>query len=98
MWGGGYEAAGPQDEQQRDAAELLELYQRLSKRRLEALAVARAMNVTEVEASAESPAADRAEGNLGMRDDARSDFERCVELDANNDAGKSCSRYLEATY
>ena len=36
--------------------------------------------------------------NLGMRDDARSDFERCVELDSNNDAGKSCSRYLEATY
>ena len=36
--------------------------------------------------------------NLGLRDDARSDFERCVELDANNDAGKACSRYLEATY
>ena len=36
--------------------------------------------------------------NLGLRDDARADFERCVELDANNDAGKSCSRYLEATY
>ena len=36
--------------------------------------------------------------NLGLRDDARSDFERCVELDANNEAGKACSRYLEATY
>jgi ribonucleoside-diphosphate reductase beta chain len=31
--------------------EQYELYRRLSKRRLEALAVARAMNVTEVEAS-----------------------------------------------
>jgi tetratricopeptide (TPR) repeat protein len=36
--------------------------------------------------------------SLGLRDDARSDFERCVELDANNDAGTSCGRYLEATY
>jgi type IV pilus assembly protein PilF len=36
--------------------------------------------------------------NLGLRDDAHADFERCVELDANNDAGKSCGRYLEATY
>jgi type IV pilus assembly protein PilF len=36
--------------------------------------------------------------NLGMRDDAHADFERCVELDANNEAGKSCGRYLEATY
>jgi tetratricopeptide (TPR) repeat protein len=36
--------------------------------------------------------------NLGMRDDAHGDFERCVELDANNEAGKSCGRYLEATY
>lgn len=36
--------------------------------------------------------------NLGLRDDARADFERCVELEANNDAGKSCGRYLEATY
>ena len=35
---------------------------------------------------------------LGQRDDARADFERCVELDAHTDAGKSCSRYLEATY
>jgi tetratricopeptide (TPR) repeat protein len=36
--------------------------------------------------------------NLGLRDDARADLERCVELDANTDAGKACSRYLEATY
>jgi tetratricopeptide (TPR) repeat protein len=36
--------------------------------------------------------------NLGLRDDARGDFERCVELDAHTDAGKSCSRYLEAVY
>ena len=50
--GGGYGAADPQDEQQREAAELLELYQRLSKRRLEALAVGRTMNVSEVDASA----------------------------------------------
>jgi tetratricopeptide (TPR) repeat protein len=36
--------------------------------------------------------------NLGRRDDARADFERCVELAAKNDTGKSCARYLEATY
>ncbi|MFI5307160.1 MAG: tetratricopeptide repeat protein [Polyangiales bacterium] len=36
--------------------------------------------------------------NLGLRDEARADFERCVELEARTDAGKSCSRYLEATY
>jgi tetratricopeptide (TPR) repeat protein len=36
--------------------------------------------------------------NLGMRDDSRSDFERCVELDAHTEAGQACSRYLEATY
>jgi tetratricopeptide (TPR) repeat protein len=36
--------------------------------------------------------------NLGLRDDARSDFERCVELDGNTDAGKACSRYLAATF
>lgn len=35
---------------------------------------------------------------LGMRDDARGDFERCVELDPNTEAGKSCGRYLQATY
>jgi tetratricopeptide (TPR) repeat protein len=36
--------------------------------------------------------------SLGLRDDARADFERCVELEADNDAGASCGRYLEATY
>ncbi|MCW2891979.1 MAG: ribonucleotide reductase, beta subunit [Actinomycetia bacterium] len=55
--GGGYDAAGPQNTGpqtavQREDAELMEHYQRLSKRRLEALAVARTMNVTEVDASA----------------------------------------------
>jgi len=49
---GGYGAADPQNEQHRDAAALAELYQRLSKRRLEALAVGRTMNVTEVDTSA----------------------------------------------
>jgi ribonucleoside-diphosphate reductase beta chain len=49
---GGYSAADPQDALQRDAAELAELYQQLSKRRLEALAVARTMNTGEVDASA----------------------------------------------
>jgi ribonucleoside-diphosphate reductase beta chain len=48
---GGYGAGDPEDEQQRDAAELLELYQRLSRRRLEALSVGRTMNVSEVDAS-----------------------------------------------
>jgi ribonucleoside-diphosphate reductase beta chain len=48
----GYGAAGPQDTQERAAAEQAALYQRLSQRRLEALAVARAMNVREVDASA----------------------------------------------
>ena len=47
----GYGAAEPQDARERDAAELSELYRRLSKRRLDALAVARTMNVTEVDAS-----------------------------------------------
>lgn len=36
--------------------------------------------------------------NLGHREDARADFERCVELQPNTDAGKACARYLEATY
>jgi type IV pilus assembly protein PilF len=36
--------------------------------------------------------------NLGRRDDARADFERCVELAARNETGRSCKRYLEATY
>jgi ribonucleoside-diphosphate reductase beta chain len=49
---GGYSAADPQDALQRDAAELAELYQQLSRRRFEALAVARTMNTGEVDASA----------------------------------------------
>ena len=36
--------------------------------------------------------------NLGNRDDAHADFERCVELQPKTDAGKACSRYLDATY
>src|ERR1700728_1168729 len=48
---GGYGAADPQDARERDAAELAEQYRRLSKRRLEALAVARTMNPAEVDAS-----------------------------------------------
>ncbi|MDH5673972.1 MAG: tetratricopeptide repeat protein [Myxococcales bacterium] len=35
---------------------------------------------------------------LGNREDARGDFERCVELDAKNEAGQACTRYLEATF
>ncbi len=53
--GGGYGTAAPSGGQPREAAdaeEQYELYRQLSKRRLEALAVARAMNVTEVDASA----------------------------------------------
>jgi ribonucleoside-diphosphate reductase beta chain len=47
----GYGAAGPQDARERDMAEINERYRRLAKRRLEALAVARTMNVAEVDAS-----------------------------------------------
>jgi tetratricopeptide (TPR) repeat protein len=36
--------------------------------------------------------------NLGSREDARADFERCVEISTTTEAGKSCARYLEATY
>lgn len=36
--------------------------------------------------------------NLGHREDARGDFERCVELSPKTPAGESCRRYLEATY
>ena len=36
--------------------------------------------------------------NLGNREDAHADFERCVELQPKTEAGKACSRYLEATY
>ena len=49
--GGGY-GADAQDGQQSEEAELAALYQRLSRRRLEALGVARTMNSGEVEASA----------------------------------------------
>jgi len=52
---GGYGTAGPPGEQQRETAglaEQYERYQRLSKRRLAALAVARTMTTTEVDASA----------------------------------------------
>jgi len=36
--------------------------------------------------------------NLGHREDARRDFERCVELQSETESGKACRRYLEATY
>lgn len=49
---GGYGPADSRDAQQREAAEMAELYRRLSRRRLEALAVARTMNAREVDASA----------------------------------------------
>jgi ribonucleoside-diphosphate reductase beta chain len=51
-FGGGYGAAGPQHGRPDRADELAQLYQQLSKRRLEALAVARTMNVGDVDASA----------------------------------------------
>src|ERR1700733_8958844 len=44
--------AGPPTAAQREDAEIMERYRLLSKRRLEALAVARTMNVTEVDTSA----------------------------------------------
>ena len=47
----GYGAAEPENAADRDLAEINERYRRLAKRRLEALAVARTMNVTEVETS-----------------------------------------------
>jgi tetratricopeptide (TPR) repeat protein len=34
--------------------------------------------------------------NMGNREDARSDFERCVELQPKSDSGQACSRYLAA--
>jgi type IV pilus assembly protein PilF len=36
--------------------------------------------------------------SLGNREDARSDFERCVELGPKTDEGSACSRNLEAIY
>jgi hypothetical protein len=35
---------------------------------------------------------------LGNRTDARGDFEHCLELGQNSEAGQACQRYLEATY
>jgi type IV pilus assembly protein PilF len=35
---------------------------------------------------------------LGHREDAISDFERCVELSASSDAGLACRRFLETTH
>lgn len=34
--------------------------------------------------------------NMGNREDARSDFERCVELQPRSDSGQACRRYLAA--
>jgi tetratricopeptide (TPR) repeat protein len=34
--------------------------------------------------------------NMGNREDARNDFERCVELQPKSDSGQACSRYLAA--
>ncbi len=39
-----------------------------------------------------------ARAQLGMRQDAIADFERCVELSAESDAGRTCQGYLEATH
>lgn len=36
--------------------------------------------------------------NLGHREDARLDFERCVELQSASESGRACRRFLEATY
>jgi type IV pilus assembly protein PilF len=36
--------------------------------------------------------------HLGNREDARADFERCVELAPKTDEGQACSRNLEAIY
>lgn len=51
-YGAGEGSTAQDGARQREARELAELYQRLSKRRLEALAVARTMRVAEVDASA----------------------------------------------
>jgi type IV pilus assembly protein PilF len=39
-----------------------------------------------------------ARANLGHRDDAIADFERCIALQADSEAGRACSRYIEATH
>jgi Tfp pilus assembly protein PilF len=36
--------------------------------------------------------------SLGNREDARSDFERCVELQPKTESGKACSHYLAVTH
>lgn len=39
-----------------------------------------------------------ARAQLGLRQDAIADFERCVELSSDSDAGRACQGYLEATH
>ncbi len=39
-----------------------------------------------------------ARAQLGLRQDAISDFERCVEISSESDAGRACQGYLEATH
>jgi Tfp pilus assembly protein PilF len=39
-----------------------------------------------------------ARAQLGLRQDAIADFERCVELSAGSEAGRACQGYLEATH
>jgi tetratricopeptide (TPR) repeat protein len=39
-----------------------------------------------------------ARAKLGLRQDAIADFERCVELSADSEAGRACQGYLEATH
>jgi type IV pilus assembly protein PilF len=39
-----------------------------------------------------------ARAQLGQRADAISDFERCVEISADSEAGRACQGYLEATH
>jgi len=39
-----------------------------------------------------------ARAQLGLRQDAIADFERCVELSHDSEAGRACQGYLEATH
>ncbi len=39
-----------------------------------------------------------ARAKLGLRQDAIADFERCVELSSDSEAGRACQGYLEATH
>lgn len=39
-----------------------------------------------------------ARAQLGLREDAISDFERCVEIAAENEVGRTCQGFLEATH